>query len=153
MDISISNLPVVSLACRERSRTVEPFRISIFGFRICFGFRYSDFVFSHFMRNKPNLCVFWAVSGDCEEKQSQTNPNKPNQSQFVVSLACRERSRTVEPISPPKINNHLSIIINHLISLPPRSLQLFFYRGALGRKLTVICGFSSYMSVICAVGQ
>ncbi len=26
------------------------------------------------MRNKPNLCVFWAVSGDCEEKQSQTNP-------------------------------------------------------------------------------
>jgi len=35
-----------------------------------------------FMQNKPNLCVFWAVSGDCEEKQTQTNPiqtqNKPN---------------------------------------------------------------------------
>jgi hypothetical protein len=26
------------------------------------------------MQNKPNLCVFWAVSGDCEEKQTQTNP-------------------------------------------------------------------------------
>ena len=26
------------------------------------------------MQNKPNLCVFWAVSGDCEEKQTQSNP-------------------------------------------------------------------------------
>ncbi len=32
-----------------------------------------------FMQNKPNLCVFWAVSGDCEEKQTQF---KPNQTQF-----------------------------------------------------------------------
>ncbi len=32
-----------------------------------------------FMRNKPNLRVFWAVSGDCEEKQTQF---KANQSQF-----------------------------------------------------------------------
>ncbi len=39
----------------------------------------ADFI----MRNKPNLCVFWAVSGDCEEKQTQI---KPNQSQ------CTERS-------------------------------------------------------------
>ncbi len=29
------------------------------------------------MQNKPNLRVFWAVSGDCEEKQSQTNPIPP----------------------------------------------------------------------------
>ena len=43
----------------------------------------------YFMRNKPNLCVFWAVSGDCEEKQTQFKPNskpiqtqnKPNQTQ------------------------------------------------------------------------
>ena len=27
-----------------------------------------------YMQNKPNLCVFWAVSGDCEEKQTQSNP-------------------------------------------------------------------------------
>ncbi len=32
-----------------------------------------------FMRNKANLCVFWAVSGDCEEKQTQF---KANQTQF-----------------------------------------------------------------------
>jgi len=36
------------------------------------------------MQNKPNLCGFWAVSGDCEEKQTQTNPiqtqNKANSS-------------------------------------------------------------------------
>jgi len=36
------------------------------------------------MQNKPNLRVFWAVSGDYEEKQTQTNPiqtqNKPNSS-------------------------------------------------------------------------
>jgi len=31
------------------------------------------------MRNKPNLRVFWAVSDDCEEKQTQF---KPNQTQF-----------------------------------------------------------------------
>jgi len=51
------------------------------------------------MQNKPNLCLFRAVRGDCEEKQTQTNPiqtqnkaifnppanpqtqNKPNQTQ------------------------------------------------------------------------
>jgi len=27
------------------------------------------------MQNKPNLCLFQAVSGDYEEKQTQTNPN------------------------------------------------------------------------------
>jgi hypothetical protein len=26
------------------------------------------------MQNKPNLCRFWAVSGDYEKKQTQTNP-------------------------------------------------------------------------------
>jgi hypothetical protein len=26
------------------------------------------------MQNKPNLCPFCPVSGDCEEKQTQTNP-------------------------------------------------------------------------------
>jgi len=26
------------------------------------------------MQNKPNLCVFWPENGDCEEKQTQTNP-------------------------------------------------------------------------------
>jgi hypothetical protein len=59
-----------------------------------------------FMRNKPNLCVFWAVNGDCEEKQTQTNPiqsqnkaifctknppqsqNKPNQTQFQAGHAA-----------------------------------------------------------------
>ncbi len=28
-----------------------------------------------FMQNKPNLCVFWAASGDCQEKQTQFKPN------------------------------------------------------------------------------
>ena len=46
--------------------------------------------FEAIMQNKPNLCVFWAVSGDCEEKQTQFKPNsnpikaktKPIRSQF-----------------------------------------------------------------------
>ena len=28
-----------------------------------------------FMQNEPNLCLFWAVSGDCEEKRTQNEPN------------------------------------------------------------------------------
>ena len=39
-----------------------------------------------FMQNEPNLCGFWAVSGDCEEKRTQNEPNqtqfKPKQTQF-----------------------------------------------------------------------
>jgi hypothetical protein len=31
-----------------------------------------------FMQNEPNLCVFWAVSGDCEEKRTQNEPNLLN---------------------------------------------------------------------------
>ncbi len=27
-----------------------------------------------FMQNKANLCVFWAVNGDLQEKQTQSNP-------------------------------------------------------------------------------
>jgi len=56
------------------------------------------------MQNKPNLCGFQAVSGDYEEKQTQTNPiqtqnkaifstknrpqtqNKPNQTQFKANF-------------------------------------------------------------------
>ena len=45
------------------------------------------------MQNKPNLCLFQAVSGDYEEKQTQSNPiqshfsyqkplSKPKQTQF-----------------------------------------------------------------------
>jgi hypothetical protein len=35
-----------------------------------------------FMQNEPNLCVFWAVSGDCEEKRTQNEPNsKPKRTQ------------------------------------------------------------------------
>jgi hypothetical protein len=41
------------------------------------------------MQNEPNLRGFWAVSGDCEEKQTQNKPNskpikansKPKQTQ------------------------------------------------------------------------
>jgi hypothetical protein len=70
------------------------------------------------MQNKPNLCVFWAVSGDCEEKQTQSNPiqtqnkaifdppatpqtqNKPNQTQSKpnkkASSACGTERRPAE---------------------------------------------------------
>jgi hypothetical protein len=27
-----------------------------------------------FMQNEPNLCVFWAVNGDYEEKRTQNEP-------------------------------------------------------------------------------
>jgi len=30
------------------------------------------------MQNEPNLCLFWAVSGDCEEKRTQNEPNSQN---------------------------------------------------------------------------
>jgi len=48
--------------------------------------QFAQFAFSivlnFIMQNKPNLCLFQAVSGDCEEKQTQTNPiqtqNKAN---------------------------------------------------------------------------
>ncbi len=50
--------------------------------------------YNNFMRNKPNLCVFWAVSGDCEEKQSQTNP--------IQSQSNPTCSELVEPISQRK---------------------------------------------------
>ncbi len=43
------------------------------------------------MRNKPNLCLFWAVSDDCEEKQTQSKPNKPNLS--CVALAKKDQTQ------------------------------------------------------------
>jgi len=54
------------------------------------------------MQNKPNLCVFWAVSDDCEEKQTQTNPiqtqNKPN---FDLSATPQSQNKpNSNPIKP-----------------------------------------------------
>ncbi len=54
------------------------------------------------MQNKPNLCVFWAVSGDCEEKQTQFKANSkpikanimPKQSQFKANLSRRSLWRS-----------------------------------------------------------
>ncbi len=54
----------------------------------------ADFI----MQNKPNLRVFWAVSGDCEEKQTQF---KPNQTQFPQRDTQYE-IRDSNPISPPR---------------------------------------------------
>ena len=47
-----------------------------------------------FMQNKPNLCVFWAVNGDCEEKQTQFKPNS-------------------NPISPPSPLRLLQLFAGH----------------------------------------
>jgi len=44
-----------------------------------------------FMQNKPNLCVFWAGSGDCEEKQTQTNPK---QTQNKAIFCTKNRPQT-----------------------------------------------------------
>jgi len=50
-----------------------------------------------FMQNKPNLCVFWAVSGDYEKKQTQTNPiqtqNKPN---FDLSAPIKAKTNPIQ---------------------------------------------------------
>jgi len=55
------------------------------------------------MQNKPNLCVFWAVSGDCEEKQTQTNPiQTQNKANFDPSAAPQTQNKpNSNPISTP----------------------------------------------------
>ncbi len=57
-----------------------------------------------FMQNKPNLCVFWAVRGDCEEKQTQFKPNsKPIQTQSNPKQTQSNPNQTQSnPISPRK---------------------------------------------------
>ncbi len=84
-----------------------------------------------FMRNKPNLCVFWDVSGDCEEKQTQfkadSNPISPRKTgkipcstvncstvYFLRPKACRKPNSN--PISPPFCLPIL--ILAHLIDFP-----------------------------------
>jgi len=55
------------------------------------------------MQNKPNLCAFWAVNGDCEEKQTQTNPiqtqNKANSS---LSAPIKAKTNPIKPNFEPK---------------------------------------------------
>jgi len=55
------------------------------------------------MQNKPNLCVFWAVSGDCEEKQTQTNPiQTQNKANFDPSAPYQSQNKpNSKPISNP----------------------------------------------------
>jgi len=59
------------------------------------------------MQNKPNLCGFQAVSGDYEEKQTQTNPiqtqNKPNS-----SLSATPQSQNKPNSNPIKANYFLT---------------------------------------------
>ncbi len=67
-----------------------------------------------FMQNKPNLCVFWAASGDCEEKQTQTNPiqtqNKANSS---LSAAPQSQNKpNSNPISSGPLQKILYIFRN-----------------------------------------
>ena len=72
------------------------------------------------MQNKPNLCGFQAVKGDCEEKQTQTNPiqtqnkansslsapyqsqNKPNSNPFAANRNEYKMCETplIEALSP-----------------------------------------------------
>ena len=53
------------------------------------------------MQNKPNLCLFWAVSGDCEEKQTQTNPiQTQNKAIFNPPAALQSQNKpNSNPIS------------------------------------------------------
>ena len=54
--------------------------------------------FTLFMQNKPNLCVFWAVSGDCEEKQTQTNPiQTQNKANFDLSAPYQSQNKPNPP--------------------------------------------------------
>ena len=57
-----------------------------------------------FMRNKPNLCVFWAVSGDCEEKQTQTNPIQ-SQNKAIFRTKNRPQSQNKPNSNPIKPNS------------------------------------------------
>ena len=59
------------------------------------------------MQNKPNLCVFWAVSDDCEEKQTQSNPIQ-SQNKAIFGLSAPLQSQN-KPNPPPHIirKNHL----------------------------------------------
>ena len=51
------------------------------------------------MQNKPNLCGFQAVSGDYEEKQTQTNPIQ-TQNKAIFSTKNRHQSQN-KPNSNP----------------------------------------------------
>jgi len=54
---------------------ITPLYIILYALYIC---RESSTNPNLFMQNKANLCRFQAKNGDCDEKQTQTKPNKPN---------------------------------------------------------------------------
>jgi len=64
-----------------------------------------------FMQNKPNLCVFWAVNGDCEEKQTQFKPKfyppRPcggqtqNKANFDLSAPIKAKTNPIQTQTNP----------------------------------------------------
>jgi len=97
-------------ACPERSRRELFLNISL-NQANQFAQVTKSIVLKVIMQNKPNLCVFWAVNGDCEEKQTQTNPiqtqnkaifctknppqsqNKPNSNPIYAGQATQKFTR------------------------------------------------------------
>jgi len=77
------------------------------------------------MQNKPNLCVFWAVSGDCEEKQTQTNPiQTQNKANFDPSATPQTQNKpNSNPISNRPVEKILYIFRNFQKN---RNKQYFF---------------------------
>jgi len=74
------------------------------------------------MQNKPNLCVFWAVSGDCEEKQTQTNPiQTQNKANFDLSAPYQSQNK---PNFEPKQTQFLYHRIRELFIMRPKYKEL-----------------------------
>jgi len=64
------------------------------------------------MQNKPNLCVFQAVSGDCEEKQTQTNPiQTQNKANFDPSATPQSQNKPNPNTNPTVISTFFLFMI------------------------------------------
>jgi len=117
----INHLLFSKEACPERSR-----RDLFSNTRLNQVSQFAQFAFSIvldvIMQNKPNLCVFQAVSGDCEEKQTQTNPiQTQNKANFDLSAAPQTQNK---PNSNPKQSQFFTINPNNYL-LPLLSNQKY----------------------------
>ena len=65
------------------------------------------------MQNKPNLCVFWAVSGDCEEKQTQFKANLPLPSPVTCSTVLLSQAKGLPHPCVTSEKPGLSLVKSH----------------------------------------
>jgi len=108
-----------------------------------------------FMQNKPNLCVFWAVSGDCEEKQTQTNPiqsqNKANSSLSAPPKAKTNPILTQSPRPSPKnygvmLSTDNAAAIDEAIKAREEGKEKVILFNYSGHSLMDLTGYDAFLS-------